>query len=98
MRLKNALIVALVAAWVLTMASMAACREEPNLLTVHDARVSQMIYFSDPRTDLCFSALASANGYGHLLSFTEVPCTDAVRRQIEVFRQESRRYLSGKGE
>lgn len=77
---------------------VSSCREEPRLLTVHMARVSQIVYFQDPRTDLCFAAIASSNGYGHLLSFTNVSCSDKVWAQIKVFRQESRRYLNEKGE
>lgn len=71
---------------VLTFLSFCAC-EEPNrttnIKTINNVK-HQISYFKDPYTKLCFATLSSTTYYGFVVvSFTCVPCTEEVLRQIK---------------
>lgn len=61
--------------------------EEPNrttnINTINTAK-HQISYFKDPYTNLCFATLSSRTYRGSIVvSFTCVPCTEEVLRQLK---------------
>lgn len=71
---------------ILTFLCFSAC-EEPNrttkIETINNVK-RQISYFKDPYTNLCFATLSSTTYYSYIVvSFTCVPCTEEVLRQIK---------------
>lgn len=54
-----------------------------NINTINDVK-HQISYFKDPYTKLCFATLSSTTYYSYtVVSFTCVPCTEEVLRQLK---------------
>ena len=71
---------------VLTFLCFCSCGE-PNR-TTNDETINsikqQIRYFQDPNTNLCFATLKSYSyGANYVISFTCVPCTEEVLRQLK---------------
>lgn len=58
----------------LTVAFMAGCQNN----SMPDVKPTEIRYFHDPRTDLCFAATNSQHEGWMITSITNVPCTDKV--------------------
>lgn len=43
--------------------------------------VSNLRYFRDPNTNLCFAQVANVNGYGNVVSIACVPC-DSIPKNL----------------
>jgi hypothetical protein len=60
----------------------AAGRPLPQKYPIDFSYGTYINYFWDSRTNLCFASLRNRNLYGDVETIANVPCTDAVRTQI----------------